>query len=177
MREIKDKELRKKLINMGYALMEATFNYYRGKIRRTDIEASCWIDNIPMKKWSRAYDGGQRWGHMTTNLAEAMNSVLKATRNLPITALLQSTYYRMGSLFGKRGHQLTKILASCRVFTDGCNKGMTDEVAKDNAHDVMQFDCERFYFMVQEKINQNDGRPTGSFIVDLRNHWCDCGIF
>ncbi|CAK8536070.1 unnamed protein product [Lathyrus sativus] len=83
---------------MGYALTEATFNYYRGEIRRTDIEASNWIDNIHREKWARAFDGRQRWGHMTSNLADAMNSVLKATRNLPITALVQSTYYRMGSL-------------------------------------------------------------------------------
>ncbi|CAK8579100.1 unnamed protein product [Lathyrus sativus] len=89
-----------------------------------------------------------------------MKSVLKATRNLSITALVQSTYYRMGSLFGKRGHKWTKMLATGKVFTDGCNKGMTDEVAKTNTHNVMQFDRERLCFMVQEKINQNDGRLT-----------------
>ncbi|CAK8565571.1 unnamed protein product [Lathyrus sativus] len=162
---------------MGYALTEATFNYYREEIRRTNIEASNWIDNIHREKWARAFDEGQRWGHMTSNLAEAINSVLKATRNLPITALVQSTYYRMGSLFGKQGHKWTKILSSGKVFTDGCNKGMADEVAKANTHNVMQFDRERFCFMVQEKINHNDGRPTGTFSVDLRNRLCDCGKF
>ncbi|CAK8574095.1 unnamed protein product [Lathyrus sativus] len=106
---------------------------------------------------------------MTPNLAEAMNFVLKETRNLPITALVQSTYYRMGSFFGKRGHKLTKMLAIRKVFMDGYNKGMTDEVAKANTHNIMQFDRERFCFMVQEKINQNDGRLTGTFSADLRN--------
>ncbi|CAK8544211.1 unnamed protein product [Lathyrus sativus] len=177
MREIKDKYLRRKLVNMGYTLTEARFNYYRGEIRRTTIEASNWIDNIPREKWARAFDGGQRWRHMTSNLAEVINSVLKATRNLPITALVQSTYYRMSSLFGKRGHKWTKMLSSCKVFTDGCNKGMTDEVAKANTHNVMQFDRERLCFMVQEKINYNDGRPTDTFSVDLRNCLCDCGKF
>ncbi|CAK8571549.1 unnamed protein product [Lathyrus sativus] len=177
MREIKDKALRKKLVNMGYALTEATFNYYRGEIRKTNIEASNWIDNIPREKWARAFDGGQRWGHMTSNLAETINSVLKATRNLPITALVQSTYYRMGSLFGKRGHKWTKMLSSGKVFTDGCNKGMAEEVAKANTHNVMQFDRERFCFMVQERTNYNDGRPTGTFRVDLRSRFCDCGKF
>ncbi|CAK8541809.1 unnamed protein product [Lathyrus sativus] len=78
---------------MGYALTEATFNYYHGEIRRIDIEASNWIDNIPREKWVRAFDRGKRWAHMTSNLAEAMNFVLKATKNLPITASVQSTYY------------------------------------------------------------------------------------
>lgn len=175
--EIKDKDLRKIVVNMGYALTEAKFNYYRGEIRRTNNDALSWIDNIPREKWARAFDGGQRWGHMTTNLAEAMNSVLKETRNLPITALVKSTYYRLGSLFGRRGHQWTKMLASGQVFTDNCNKGMAEEVIKANTHNVMQFDRERFYFMVQEKINHNDGRPTGTFSVDLRKQHCDCGKF
>ncbi|XP_050916234.1 uncharacterized protein LOC127131352 [Lathyrus oleraceus] len=157
MREIKDKDLRKIVVNMGYALTKAKFNYYRGQIRRTNNEALSWIDNIPREKWARAFDGGQRWGHMTTNLAEAMNSVLKETRNLPITALVKSTYYRLGSLFGRRGYQWTKVLASGQVFTDNCNKRMAEEVIKANTHNVMQFDRERFYFMVQEKINHNDG--------------------
>ncbi|XP_050916681.1 uncharacterized protein LOC127131827 [Lathyrus oleraceus] len=177
MREFKDKELHKIVVNMGYALTEEKFNYYRGEIRRTNNDALSWIDNIPREKWARAFDGGQRWGHMTTNLAEAMNSVLKETRNLPIIALVKSTYYRLGSLFGKRGHQWTKMLASRQVFSDNCNKGMTEEVSKANTHNVMQFDRERFYFMVQEKINQNDGRPTGTFSVDLRKQHCDCGKF
>ncbi|CAK8536969.1 unnamed protein product [Lathyrus sativus] len=148
MREIKDKVLRKILVNMGYALTEATFNYYCGEIRRTNTEALNWIDNIPREKWARALGRGQRWGHMTSNLAEAINFVLKATRNLHITALVQSAYYRMGSLFGKRGHKWTKMLSSGKVFINGCNKGMAEEVAKANTHNVMQFDRERFCFMV-----------------------------
>ena len=69
------------------------------------------------------------------------------------------------------------MLASGQVFTDNCNKGMAEEVIKANTHNVMQFDRERFYFMVQEKINHNDGRPTGTFSVDLRKQHCDCGKF
>lgn len=60
------------------------------------------------------------------------------------------------------------MLASGQVFTDNCNKGMTKEVRKSNINIVMQFDRERFYFMVYEQINQNDGRPIGTFGVDLR---------
>ncbi|XP_050877526.1 uncharacterized protein LOC127081298 [Lathyrus oleraceus] len=79
MREIKDKELYKIVVNMSYVLTEAKFNYYRGEIRRTNNDALSWIDNIPREKWAKAFDGGQRCGHIKTNLAEAMNSVLKET--------------------------------------------------------------------------------------------------
>ncbi|CAK8576218.1 unnamed protein product [Lathyrus sativus] len=162
---------------MGYALTEATFNYYRDEIRRTNRATLEWINNIPREKWSRAFDGGQRWGHMTTNLAEAMNSVLKATCNLPITELVKSMFYRLRSLFGKRGHDWTKLLASGQTFTENCNKGMTDEASKSSSYNVIQFDRERFCFMVAENINQRDGRPLGTFSVDLKRGWCDYGRF
>ncbi|CAK8535466.1 unnamed protein product [Lathyrus sativus] len=106
-----------------------------------------------------------------------MNSVLKATQNLPITALVKSTYYRLGSLFGKRGHDWTKLLASGQTFTKNCIKGMGDEAIKSSSHNVIQFDRERFCFMVAESIKQRDGRPLGTFSVGLRRGWCDCGRF
>ena len=202
MREIKDNELRKKFINMGknlqlnlllvvqyfgifffaivttrYALTEASFNYYGGEIRRANKDAIRWIGNIPREKWARAYDGGQRWGHMKTNLAESLNSVLKVTRNLPITALVKATYFRMGSLFGKLGHQWTQLLASGQTHTASCLKGLAQEVIEANSHNVMQVDRESFYFMVAERINWRDGRPLGTFSVDLRKRVCDCGKF
>ena len=36
-----------------------------------------WLDQISKRKWTQAYDEGKRYGHMTTNLAEYMNFVLK----------------------------------------------------------------------------------------------------
>ena len=50
------------------------------------------IEEIPRERWILAYDEGRRYGHMTTNLVECMNGVLKKTRHLPITALVQATY-------------------------------------------------------------------------------------
>ncbi|KAK2380593.1 hypothetical protein QL285_068277 [Trifolium repens] len=75
-------------------------------------EALSWFDNIRREKWTQAYDGGCRWGHMTSNLAEAMNSVFKDIRNQPITALVQATYYKCGELFGRRGEQSAAVVAS-----------------------------------------------------------------
>ena len=59
-REIKDKTLRKAVMNAGYALTQPTFKYYRNEIRLSNPEAGRWIDNIPVEKWTRSYDNGQR---------------------------------------------------------------------------------------------------------------------
>nr|ADD09577.1 unknown [Trifolium repens] len=49
---------------------------------------------------------------MTTNLAESMNSVLKGTRNLPIKALVKSTYFKLVDLFVQRGKHWNAVLNS-----------------------------------------------------------------
>ncbi|XP_058784435.1 uncharacterized protein LOC131659238 [Vicia villosa] len=160
-----------------YALTESTYAYYREEIRQTDMEAFNWIENLPREKWSRAYDGGRRWGHMTTNFVESLNSVMKETRNLPITSLVRSTYFRMGTLFGRRGHDWTKMLSSKKDFTDNCMKGMTKEVEKSHSYNVLSFDRERNYFVVQETVNNNECRPLTYYNVDLQKQTCDCGQF
>ncbi|XP_058733593.1 uncharacterized protein LOC131605228 [Vicia villosa] len=177
MRAIKDKDLRKKVVNMGYALTESTYAYYRVEIRQTGMEAFNWIENLPREKWSRAYDGGRRWGHMTTNLVESLNSVMKETRNLPITALVRSTYFRMGTLFWRRGHNWTKMLSSKKDFTDNCMKEMQKEVEKSHSYNVLSFDRERNYFVVQETVNNNECRTLTYYNVDLQKQTRDCGKF
>ena len=64
-----------------------------------------WLDEIPLEKWIQAFDGGYRYGHMTTNLVKCMNSVLKGTRNLPITALVRMIYFRLAELFARKGRE------------------------------------------------------------------------
>ena len=54
---------------------------------------------------SRAFDGGHRYEHMTTNLVECVNSVLKDAHNLPIMALVQATYFRLAKLFATKGRE------------------------------------------------------------------------
>jgi len=55
-------------------------------------QAFSWIDRIPLEKLTQAYDGGKRFGHMTTNIAECINFVLKGARSLPISTLVKATF-------------------------------------------------------------------------------------
>ena len=54
-----------------------------------------------MEKWTLAHDG-HCYGAMTTNLSESFNRILKSARNLPITALVELTYYRCVAYFADR---------------------------------------------------------------------------
>jgi len=64
-----------------------------------------------------AYDnGGRRYGYMTTNLSECVNKVLKDCRNLPITALVKSTYSRCRKYFVDPGRQVQRQLHEGQVY-------------------------------------------------------------
>ena len=53
-------------------------------------------------KWTFAHDGGFRWGITSTNNSESYNSAILGARNLPITASVQVTYYRLVESFVTR---------------------------------------------------------------------------
>ncbi|XP_058774267.1 uncharacterized protein LOC131648534 [Vicia villosa] len=177
MREIKDRQLRKTLVNASYALTQPTFQNYRSEIVLTNPDAGTWIDNLSKGKWTMAYDNGVRWGHMTTNLVESMNGVFKGIRNLPITALVEATYSRMASLFSTRGKKWSDVRESSQLFSDSCMKFMQEQSAKANTHQVTAFDRFNRTFSVRETIDHNEGFPRQQYRVMLDNHWCDCGKF
>ncbi|XP_058783459.1 uncharacterized protein LOC131658146 [Vicia villosa] len=102
MREVKDKFLQKTFVNAGYPLTQQIFQHYRREIVLSNLNVGMWIDNLAKEIWTSAYDNKQRWSHITNNLVESMNGVFKGIQNLPITALIRSTYFRMASLFATR---------------------------------------------------------------------------
>ena len=49
------------------------------------------------EKWALCYDGDHRYGNMITNLSKSFNHILKGTRAMPISILVQLTFYRCNS--------------------------------------------------------------------------------
>ena len=143
--------------NTGYSINESTYRYYRREIGIVNPEALKWLDNILRQDWIQAFDGGSRWGQMTTNLVESMNAVLKEPRNLPITALVQSTYYKTGTLFPTMAKQHASILASGQIYTEKCMTFMKSEIRKSNSHRVDSFDRSNHTFMVHETVVPKEG--------------------
>ena len=66
-------------------------------------EAIFWIDKVgDMFKWSLCHDGGHRYDVTNTNLAEVFNFVMKGVHFLPLTTLVEFTFYRVNDYFAKR---------------------------------------------------------------------------
>ena len=59
---------------------------------------------------------------MTTNLVESINSVLNKTRNLPICALVKSTYQKYNNLFNQKGKEVATMKAMMDAMTENLTK-------------------------------------------------------
>ena len=127
----------------GYERMvlinKTSFKHYREEIRLTNTNVLRWIDNIPLKKWTRTFHNGQRWGHMTTNLVESMNFVFKGIKNIPITSLVRATYFRLGLVFEIKHLKWSSVLQIEQLFSETSTKFIKEEASKANTHVVTKF--------------------------------------
>ena len=85
-----------------WASMENQLRKYqitRDRITQLSADGEKYLIDILVAKWTLAHYGGHRYVAMTTNLFERFNRILKSARNLPITALVELTYYRCVAYF------------------------------------------------------------------------------
>ena len=77
---------------------------------------------------------------MTTNMSEVFNSVLKGAHNLPITALVQLTFFRLNSYFVARREQGANILASDKQYTPYVDAQIKAHVVKARSMEIVLYD-------------------------------------
>ncbi|GAV87375.1 LOW QUALITY PROTEIN: hypothetical protein CFOL_v3_30801, partial [Cephalotus follicularis] len=76
-----------------------------------------WLNNISCDKWTLLYGQGSRWEDMMTNMIEIFNGVLKGARGLPVTTLVQLSFYRSNSNFVIKRQDGQACMASGAGFT------------------------------------------------------------
>ncbi|KAL5161713.1 hypothetical protein HKD37_07G018958 [Glycine soja] len=114
-KQFKNVDLEKQVINMGmfFPISCIIFLLY---YMFTKFITHCSI----FSHTNQAYDEGKRYDHITTNLAECMNFVLKGARALPFTVLVYETFNKINDLFVtndikimnmiKAGHRYSKVV-------------------------------------------------------------------
>ncbi|GAV84389.1 hypothetical protein CFOL_v3_27833 [Cephalotus follicularis] len=85
----KNKELKTMVYSMAIATQQIQFDKLWEKIKGVEeVHVAEWLNNISHDRWTLLDDQRRRWEHMTKNMVEIFNSVLKGARGLPITALV-----------------------------------------------------------------------------------------
>ncbi|KAL5193314.1 hypothetical protein HKD37_20G055554 [Glycine soja] len=171
----KQKEMLKKL---AYTPCKHIFDQNLEKFRELSPAIATWIDRISKEKWTMAYDReGRRYGHMTTNLSECINKVLKDCRNIPITALVKSTYSRCRKYFVERGRQAQRQLNEGQVYCSKLVKELRKNQEQACTHIVRVYDIHSTRFEVEESFNPITQRGGQKWAVNLNGRHCQCGRY
>ena len=88
---------------------------------------------------------------MTSRLQtrKVFNSVLKGARSLPVTALVQLTFFRLNSYFVVRSEQGVNRLASNEEYTPYVDAKIKANVVKTGSHEIVLYDHVRGQFHVK----------------------------
>ncbi|XP_019434322.1 PREDICTED: uncharacterized protein LOC109340995 [Lupinus angustifolius] len=171
-KEFRDSDLKDKVLEMGYELMRPRFERMLNSLRKKNSRTGTWLDQIPKEKWSQAYDGGRRYGHMTTNLAECINGVLKGSRALPITALVRATYYRLNEWFNEHRNEASNMVMAGHVYCEELTKMIKENQRKSTCQMVRNFSRETKVSEV-EVVSRSGGRQVRLYTVKLAENWCE----
>ena len=79
-------------------------------IKNVNSDAYDYLKEVAQEKWTPVHDHRHRYGAMTMNLSKCFNGVLKGAHSLPITAMVQFTFYKVNSYFDDRRNKTLQQL-------------------------------------------------------------------
>ncbi|XP_061338916.1 uncharacterized protein LOC133307363 [Gastrolobium bilobum] len=165
-------------MKLGYTCSKINFDIRYKEFIENNPEVASWLDAIPKEQWCRSYDEtGRRFGHMTTNLSECVNKVLRGARNLPISALVKMTFSRLVEYFVKRREGIEKDISQGWIISKKVEAALqkNDELA--GTYRVRIYDSDLLLFEVEDAYNQSTHEVGDIMRVDLINRTCQCGRF
>ena len=113
--------------------------------------------------------------YMCKTLFEVFNGVLKGAHNLPITTLVQLTFYRVNSYFTVKWEHGASRLASGKEFTPYSEAKMKVKVVKSGSHEVVLYDHVAGCFHVKTRHSVgNSNRKPHTFHITLQTRSCTC---
>ncbi|XP_025670451.1 uncharacterized protein [Arachis hypogaea] len=172
----KGKDARRLLVNTAYAKTEVEFDYWFN-ILRSENPAMCdWANKIEYSLWTQYCDEGRRFGHMTTNISECVNSILKGVRNLPVCPLVKATYGRLAELFVCKGREAQAQLGTGQQFSQYLVKCIEANLKTARCFTVTVYDRDNSEYTVAE-MTPTGSFSLGSYRVSLGSQTCDCGYF
>ncbi|RYR74552.1 hypothetical protein Ahy_A02g009281 isoform I [Arachis hypogaea] len=89
---------------------------------------------------------------MTTNLVECINYVLKGAHNLPVTAIVRSTFYRLNELFTRKSTDAYERLRNGFTYSKFTTKRVEESFRRAGNIVVNRFDRRNEMFEVERLL-------------------------
>jgi hypothetical protein len=180
-------KIREQLKLVCTAKEERTFNIRLEKLKQMmNPEAKEWLEEqmVNKHKWANAFDeGGCRYGVNNTNLPEVINKVLKGIRAMPVSAIVEYTFYKINSHFVHRWKKakdhIDRGLRGVNIFGKAAEKHLTEQGLKAASMRAELFDPTLYVYSVRTASALNvGGEMMGGRIykVDLSRVTCTCCI-
>ncbi|CAM8923115.1 hypothetical protein QQ045_022217 [Rhodiola kirilowii] len=131
------------------------------EIEEMSQDAAYWIRNIPFRLWATAHFEGTRYGHLTANVAESMNTWITEASGLPIVQMMECIRRQLMTWFNERRE--TSMLWT-GALVPSAERYVTDAV--DSAHSFQVIRANEAEFEVISHGSSNT--------VNIRNRCCVC---
>ncbi|KAJ6296956.1 hypothetical protein OIU78_022640 [Salix suchowensis] len=131
------------------------------KIEEISQDAAYWIRRIPPRLWATAYFEGTRFGHLTANIVESMNTWILEASGLPIIQMMECIRRQLMTWFNERREtsmQWTSILVP------SAERRVAEALERARTYQVLRANEAEFEVISHEGTN----------IVDIRNRCCLC---
>lgn len=146
------------------------------KIGTMKPEALTWIDDVgDICKWSLCHDGGYRYGVTNTNEAEFFNYLMKGVRFLPVTKLVEFTFYRVNDHFVRSRENAFIWKDNGNIYTSHVAKIIAFNSEKATFHEVTTVNLQQGVYQVKSgQGNRGNSKANKIYIVDLGAKTCTC---
>ncbi|KAK5835651.1 hypothetical protein PVK06_011345 [Gossypium arboreum] len=158
-----------------YEISKDRFHEMLAVLCSVNEEGADYFCNILFKQWTQAYDSSLRYSHMTSNLAECINFVLKGTHHFPITAVVRETYFCLATLFPKRAASYKGQMQEDPVWCAKVLREINKAKARANTMHIVCHDHDNLLFRVTKFDRPNQCIIGGQYHVRLRNRTSDYG--
>lgn len=131
------------------------------EIEEISQDAAYWIRRVPPRLWATAYFEGHRFGHLTANIVEALNSWILEASGLPIIQMMECIRRQLMTWFNERREtsmQWTSILVP------SAERSVAEALERARTYQVLRANEAEFEVISHEGTN----------IVDIRNRCCLC---
>ncbi|KAF5199626.1 Mudr family transposase [Thalictrum thalictroides] len=145
----------------AHALTVIEFEAKILEIEEISRDAAYWIRRIPPRLWATAYFEGTRFGHLTANIVESLNSWILEASGLPIIQMMECIRRQLMTWFNERREismQWTTILVP------SAERRVAEALERARSYQVLRANEAEFEVISHEGTN----------IVDIRNRCCLC---
>ncbi|XP_044483237.1 uncharacterized protein LOC123209322 [Mangifera indica] len=145
----------------AHALTVIEFEAKILEIEEISQDAAYWIRRIPPRLWATAYFEGTRFGHLTANIVESLNTWILEASGLPIIQMMECIRRQLMTWFNERREtsmQWTSILVP------SAERRVAEALECARTYQVLRANEAEFEVISHEGTN----------IVDIRNRCCLC---